>query len=172
MKNEYRVNSKINSNQVRLVDEAGEMIGIVALSEALAKAERAGMDLVEVAENANPPVCKILNYNKFKYDQKKKAKEQAKKNRENKIELKEIWLRPVTERHDLDVKIKHAKEFLEKGDKVKFTVKFKGRELSHIEKGDLILGEVLKNLGEVSIEQPIKRAGRTVTLVVAPSSSK
>lgn len=164
----HRINQDINVPEVRVVNEIGEQLGILKITEAINIARNNKLDLVEIAPQAKPPVCKILNYNKFKFSEKKKAKDIAKKNREAKVETKELWLRPVTEKHDIGIKVKRAQQFLADGNKVKFTVKFRGRELSHIEQGKLLLDSVLEMLGEVKIESPVKQAGRQLTLIVAP----
>ena len=167
-----RVNQAIKVPEVRVVDADGQQLGIMKTASALETARRAKLDLVEIAPQAQPPVCRILDYNKFKFEEKKKAKEIAKKNREARVELKELWLRPVTERHDLEVKVKHAREFLADGDKVKFTVKFRGRELSHTEQGRELLESVLEMLGDVKVDSPIKQAGRQMILIVSPHTKK
>jgi translation initiation factor IF-3 len=170
---EYKVNRDIRASQVRVVTEEGQMLGILSLQDALFRARELDMDLVEIAPQSSPPVCKILNYQKFKYEQHKKAKEVAKKNRESRIETKEIWLRPVTEQHDLETKIRRSKEFLEDGDKVRFIVKFKGRELSHTDQGTDLLNKVINLLGvDIKIEAPIRLAGKQLTLVVTSGKVK
>ncbi len=169
-KNEdLRINQDIKSAEVRLVGETGEQLGVVFSREALNMATDASLDLVEISPTAKPPVCKIMDYGRYRFELKKKKKDQEKKNRAARVELKELWLRPNIDVHDIDIKIKHAKEFLEKGDKVKFTVKFRGRELSHKEKGAELLTTVLEKLGEdINIDQQAKQAGRQMTLIVSP----
>ena len=125
-----RSNNRIISSEVQVITSDGENLGILNLNEAINKAKSEGLDLIEIAPNAKPPVCKIMDMGKYKYDAQKKANKAKKK--QKKIELKEIKLRPVTEVHDYTFKIKNAQKFLSKGDKVKFTIKFKGRELLHI----------------------------------------
>lgn len=156
----YRLNHDIKVPEVRVVTQEGEQLGILKIADALYRARKEKLDLVEIAPQATPPVCKILNYNKFKFEEKKKQKDMMKKNREARVEVKELWLRPVTEKHDLQVKVKHAQQFLENGDKVKFTVKFRGREISHSEQGRELLESILEMLGDVKIDSPIKQAGR------------
>ncbi len=168
----YRVNREIRAKEVRVVDVEGKQLGILKIEEALSVAQRVALDLVEIAPEAKPPVCKVLDYSKFKYSEKKKAKEVSRKNRESKVEIKEIWLRPVTEKHDLDVKIKHAAGFLEDGDKVKFTVKFKGREVTHADQGRDLLNQVLAAFPEAKVESPIKHYGRQMTMIIAPILKK
>ena len=164
----YRVNDEIRISPVRLINSIGEMVGIVSVTEANRLAKDEGLDLVEISPKAAPPVCKILDYGKFLYDQKKKEKDQAKKNREHKVEIKELWLRPVTDTHDLQVKIRKAQEFLNDGNKVKFTVKFKGREMTKADLGQNLLSDVIQMLGDVTIEQNPTQNGKQMTLLVAP----
>ncbi|MCE3246675.1 MAG: infC [Geminicoccaceae bacterium] len=127
---EYRINDRIEVPQVRLIDEAGEMVGVVAVADALRRAEEAGLDLVEVAPAADPPVCKILDYGKFKYEAQKKANAARKKQRV--IEVKEIKMRPNIDDNDYNIKMRKIHQFLEEGDKVKVTLRFRGRELAHM----------------------------------------
>ena len=127
-------NNRINSPEVQVISSNGENLGILNTNEAIAMAKEEGLDLIEIAPNAKPPVCKIIDMGKYKYDTQKKANKAKKK--QKKIELKEIKLRPVTEVHDYTFKIKNAQKFLFKGDKVKFTIKFKGRELQHSSLGN------------------------------------
>ncbi|NJO61085.1 MAG: translation initiation factor IF-3 [Richelia sp. RM2_1_2] len=169
---EYRVNGAIKGSEVRVVTDDGQQLGILTVKDAINVARQRGLDLVEIAPTASPPVCKILNYNKFKFDEKKKAKDIARKNRESKVEIKELWLRPVTERHDLEVKARHAREFLEDGDKVRFIVKFKGREISHAEHGRTLLESVLELVGEVKIDTPITQSGRQLSVVISAAPKK
>ena len=147
--------------------EEGNQLGIMTLAEALAIAARTGLDLVEVSPNASPPVCKIMDYGKFRYQQNKKLQD-AKKS-QTIIQVKEIRVRPKTEEHDLEVKLKHIKKFLSQGDKVKITMMFRGRELAYTEIGRKIM-EVLKaNLEEISvIDQQPRLEGRNMIMIVAP----
>ena len=133
---EYRVNKQIKAKEVRLIDENGKQIGIVPLQEALRIASEKGLDLVEVAPQANPPVCKILDYGKFLYELKKKEKEARKKQREHAIDVKDMMLSVRIDEHDLKVKLKHMREFLMDGDKVRVRIRFRGREHLHPELGD------------------------------------
>lgn len=173
-KNErYRINNEINAVKVRVVKEDGEQLGVLTLDDALRIARSDRLDLVEIVPQATPPVCKILNYNKFRYAEKKKARDLAKKNREARVEVKELWLRPVTDQHDVEVKIRHAKSFLENGDKVKFTVKFRGREITHTEQGRELLEQIITMLGsDIEVDIPITQAGKQLTLVVTPKLKK
>ncbi len=151
---------------VRLVDADGEMRGVVTIKEALDAAEAAGLDLVEVSPNAEPPVCKILDYGKYKYEQHKKAAEARKKQKV--IEIKEIKLRPVIDDNDLNVKMRSARAFLEEGDKVKVTLKFRGREMAHQELGMNLLTRVKEILADVSkVEYDAKFEGRQIVMILA-----
>jgi translation initiation factor IF-3 len=152
---------------VRLVDANGEMVGVVSLRDALFAAEEAGLDLVEVSPNAEPPVCKILDYGKYKYEAQKKANEARKKQKI--IEVKEIKLRPNIDEHDYDIKMKAMRRFLEEGDKVKVTMRFRGREMAHQDIGMNVLVKVrdtLEDLGKV--EQMPKLEGKQMIMVLAP----
>jgi translation initiation factor IF-3 len=152
---------------VRLVDERGQMVGIVQRNEALAMAAQAGLDLVEIAPNADPPVCKILDYGKFKYEEQKKKNEARKKQKV--IEVKEIKLRPSIDDHDYEVKMRSMNKFIEEGDKVKVTMRFRGRELAHQELGMNVLMRVRGDLEEIAkVEQMPRMEGRQMTMVVAP----
>jgi len=162
-----RVNEEIASMKVRLVDERGEMIGVVPRSEALTRAVEAGLDLVEVAANADPPVCKILDYGKFKYEEQKRKNEARKKQKI--IEVKEIKLRPGIDDHDYDVKMRAMRGFIDEGDKVKVTMRFRGRELAHQELGMNVLMRVRDDLDEVAkIEQMPRMEGRQMIMVMSP----
>jgi translation initiation factor IF-3 len=162
-----RVNDEITSLQVRLVDENGEMVGVTSLREALDRAAEAGLDLVEVAAAAVPPVCKILDFGKFKYEEQKKKNEARKKQKI--IEIKEIKLRPTIDDHDYEVKRKAMIRFLEEGDKVKVTLRFRGRELAHQDLGMQVLIRVRADLEELAkVEQMPRMEGRQMTMVIAP----
>lgn len=162
-----RVNAEINSMQVRLVDQNGEMIGVVSLREALERADDAGLDLVEVAAQASPPVCKILDFGKFKFEEQKKKNEARKKQKV--IEVKEIKLRPTIDDNDYGVKMKAMIRFLEEGDKVKVTLRFRGRELAHQDLGMQVLIRVRDDLEELAkVEQMPKMEGRQMIMVLAP----
>ncbi len=162
-----RVNYEIRLPAVRLVDERGEMLGVVPIREALERAELAGLDLVEVAPQAEPPVCKILDYGKYKYEAQKKKAEARK--RQKVIEVKEIKFRPGIDDHDYDVKMKAMRKFLAEGDKVKVTLRFRGRELAHQELGSQLLDRVRNDLNEIcKVEQFPRMEGRQMIMVVAP----
>ncbi len=162
-----RINEEINVMRVRLVDERGQMVGIVQRNEALTMAAEAGLDLVEIAPNADPPVCKILDYGKFKYEEQKKKNEARKKQKI--IEVKEIKLRPSIDDHDYEVKMRSMNKFIEEGDKVKVTMRFRGRELAHQELGMNVLMRVRDDLDEIAkVEQMPRMEGRQMTMVVSP----
>jgi translation initiation factor IF-3 len=162
-----RVNEQITVPQVRLIDENGQMIGVVSRREGLNRALEAGLDLVEVSPTAEPPVCKILDYGKFKYESQKKKNEARKKQKV--IEVKEIKMRPGIDDHDYDVKMRAMHRFLEEGDKVKVTMRFRGREMVHQELGLRVLERVRGQLDEVAkVEQMPRLEGRQMTMVIAP----
>ena len=162
-----RVNEEIRVPQVRLIDENGEMIGVLSIRDALYRAYQAGLDLLEISPNAVPPVCKITDYGKFKYEQQKKANEARKKQKV--VEIKEIKVRPNIDDHDYEVKMKQAKSFIGEGDKVKVTLRFRGREMAHQELGMKLLDRVREDLGErAKMEQTPKMEGRQMTMVMAP----
>ncbi|MGD8495112.1 MAG: translation initiation factor IF-3 [Gemmatimonadales bacterium] len=166
---DLRVNERIRISPVRLIDQDGEQIGIVATDEARDIAAEAGLDLVEVAPNSRPPVCRIMDYGKYKYEQARKAKEAKKK--QHTITVKEIKLRPKIEEHDYGFKMRHARRFLDDGDKVKFTLRFRGREMTHPELGERVLEKIKEDLGEtIVVESDIRREGRTMTMLVGPAS--
>ncbi|WP_420245645.1 translation initiation factor IF-3 [Roseiterribacter gracilis] len=162
-----RVNFEINVQTVRLVGADGEMLGVVPIRQALAAAEEAGLDLVEISPNADPPVCKILDFGKFKYEQQKKQNEARKKQKV--ILVKEIKMRPNIDDHDYDVKMRAAKGFLEEGDKVKVTMRFRGREMVHQEIGLNVLMKVREQLEPLSkVEMMPQLEGRQMVMVLAP----
>ena len=162
-----RANHRINSPEVQVIASSGENLGILNTNEAIAKAKEEGLDLIEIAPNAHPPVCKIIDMGKFKYDAKKKANKAKKK--QKKIELKEIKLRPVTETHDYNFKLKNAQKFLSKGDKVKFTIKFKGRELQHSNLGHDLMNKIQEDIKLVGkVEMNPKFDGKQMIMVIQP----
>ncbi|RMG60835.1 MAG: translation initiation factor IF-3 [Deltaproteobacteria bacterium] len=171
MAKDVRVNDRINAKEVRLIDPDGKQLGIVPLQEALEKARDFGLDLVEVAPNADPPVCRIMDYGKYKYLLSKKEHEAKKK--QTIINVKEMKLRPRTDEHDFQVKLKHIKRFLGDGDKVKVTCRFRGREMAYTDQGMALLQRIVeevKDLGKVEA-QP-KMEGRAITMVLAPLATK
>ena len=162
-----RVNNEIDSRSIRLVDEDGEMVGVVSLKEGLEMAREAGLDLVEVSPNADPPVCKILDFGKFKYESQKKKNEARKKQKV--IEVKEIKLRPNIDDNDYMIKMRSMKKFLEEGDKVKVTLRFRGREMAHQDLGMKVLDRVREELDTLAkVEQFPKMEGRQMVMVIAP----
>ena len=162
-----RINEEISVLRVRLVDERGGMVGVVGRNEALTMAADAGLDLVEIAPGADPPVCKILDYGKYKYEEQKKKNEARKKQKI--IEVKEIKLRPSIDDHDYQVKMRSMNKFIEEGDKVKVTMRFRGRELAHQELGMNVLMRVKEDLdGIAKVEQTPRMEGRQMTMVVSP----
>jgi len=162
-----RVNDQIRIPNVRLIDETGENVGVVPTREALSRAEGVGLDLVEISPMADPPVCKILDYGKFKYEQQKRANEARKKQKI--IEVKEIKMRPNIDQHDYEVKMRSIFKFLTEGDKVKVTMRFRGREMAHQELGLAVLDRVRDEVGELGkVEQTPKLEGRQMTMVMAP----
>ena len=162
-----RSNNRIVSAEVQVISSDGQNLGILNTQEAITIAKNEGLDLIEIAQNAKPPVCKIMDMGKYKYDSQKKANKPKKK--QKKIEIKEIKLRPVTEIHDYTFKIKNAQKFLSKGDKVKFTIKFKGRELQHSNLGDELMQKIktdMEKLGKVEL-QP-KFDGKQMIMIIQP----
>ncbi len=161
-----RVNDQIKAETVRLIDADGEMIGVTPLQDALKAAEDAELDLVEVSPNANPPVCKILNHGKYKYEQQKKAAEARKKQKT--IDVKEIKLRPGIEEHDFDVKMRNARRFLEDGNKVKVTMRFRGRELAHQEIGVKVVERLKEAVSDISkVDFGPRLEGRQMIMVLS-----
>ena len=161
------MNEAITSSSVRLVDHDGEMLGVTPLADAMEKADAAGLDLVEVSPNADPPVCKILDYGKYKYQEQKKKNEARKKQKT--FDVKEIKMRPGIDRHDYDVKMRAVVKFLGEGDKVKVTMRFRGREMVHQDLGLKLLVQVRDELNEISkVEQMPLMEGRQMTMVIAP----
>ena len=162
-----RFNNRISSPEVQVIASNGENLGILSTNEAISKAKNEGLDLIEIAPNANPPVCKIMDMGKYKYDLQKKLNKAKKK--QKKIELKEIKLRPVTEVHDYTFKIKNAQKFLSKGDKVKFTIRFKGRELQHSHLGNELMTKIKEDMKEVGkVELHPKFDGKQMIMVIQP----
>jgi len=160
-------NNRITSPEVQVIGSSGENLGILSTNEAISIAKEEGLDLIEIAPNAKPPVCKIIDMGKYKYDAQKKANQAKKK--QKKIELKEIKLRPVTETHDYQFKIKNAQKFISKGDKVKFTIRFKGRELQHSYLGKELMDKIkddMKEMGKVELHP--KFDGKQMIMVIVP----
>lgn len=161
------INQQIRAREVRVIDPDGNQIGVVPTYKALAAANEFGLDLVEISPNAKPPVCKIMDYGRFKYEQTKKQQEAKKK--QSTFQVKEIKVRPKTGDHDLEVKIGHILKFIEKKDKVKVTVMFRGREITLSQRGRELLGEIAEKVKEVAVvEQLPKFEGRTMMMILAP----
>ncbi|MDZ4687394.1 MAG: translation initiation factor IF-3 [Planctomycetaceae bacterium] len=165
----HRINDQIRLTPVRVVDHEGKMLGVIPTSEAMQKAYEAGLDLVEVAPNERPPVCRIMDYGKFKYEQKRKHSSNAKTHQ---VQLKEIRLRPKTGEHDIEFKIKQAREFLTHKDKVKLNVIFRGRENAHHDRGREMLAQIIEKLLDCSKveKQPGLEGGRNMTAVLTPKA--
>ena len=162
-----RSNNRILSPEVQVISNEGENLGILSTNEAVSKAKNQGLDLIEIAPNAKPPVCKIMDMGKYKYDAQKKANLAKKKQKI--IALKEIKMRPVTEIHDYEFKVKNAKKFIAKGDKVKFTIRFKGRELQHSHLGNELMSKIkedMKDIGKVELHP--KFDGKQMIMVIQP----
>ena len=166
-----RINEMIRVREVRLIDEEGNQLGIVPTPEALRMAKDKGLDLVEVSPNANPPVCKILDFGKYRFEQEKKLRD-AKKNQKV-LKMKEIRMQPKIGAGDLDTKAKHIQEFLDEGDKVKVTIRFRGRELAHTDLGFEVLNEVLKRLTSAyNIDKPAAMDGRNMSMTISAKAAK
>ena len=164
-----RINGGIRAKTVRLIDESNNQVGILDTSEALERARGAGLDLVEVAPTSDPPVCRIMDYGKWLYQQKRRTRVAHKKTPRHTATLKEIRLRPETDKHDLEIKLKHGREFLEKGHKVQFTLFFRGRQMLHIDQGYAILNQITESLQDLAkVERPSSMAGRRATLLLVP----
>ncbi len=162
-----RVNEEIRAREVQLIDTNGENKGAIDIQTALGMAEAAGLDLVEIAPNSSPPVCKILDYGKYKFQAQKKAAEARKKQKV--VEIKEIKLRPMIDDHDYDVKMRSMRRFFEEGDKVKITLRFRGREMAHQELGYQLLNRVKDDIGSVAkVESEPRFEGRQMVMLLAP----
>ena len=161
------INERIKSKSVRVISEKGEMLGVYDVQDAVKLAFEQGLDLVEVSPNASPPVCKIIDYGKYKYQVQKKQAEAKKKQKT--VSLKEIKLRPGTETHDYNFKIKNAKKFIGKGDKVKFTVRFKGREMQHTELGKELMNKIIEETRDIAkVESQPKFEGKQMVMIIQP----
>jgi len=166
----YRVNRQIRVPEVRLIDEEGNQLGVVSTDDARRRAEDAGLDLVEVSPNADPPVCRVMDYSKFKYEQKKKEKGGAKKTKSG---LKELRVRPAIDKHDLEYRLVQGRKFLEEGNKVQVVCIFRGRQRAHPEMGERVMATVAEVLGDISkIEVPPKMNGPRMTMLLARKSGQ
>ncbi|MBP8645732.1 MAG: translation initiation factor IF-3 [Syntrophobacteraceae bacterium] len=167
MEKQVNVNEKIRASEVRVIGHDGQQLGILTLRKALELAAQEELDLVEVAPNADPPVCKIMDYGKYKYQQNKRFQEAKKK--QTVIQVKEVKIRPKTDEHDLLVKIRHVRRFLAQKDKAKITILFRGREISYSDQGTKVLERVREELkDEAVVEQPAKMEGRNMVMILAP----
>jgi translation initiation factor IF-3 len=163
-----KINGGIRAEKVRLVDAENNQVGIVERLFALEKSREANLDLVEVSPTSDPPVCRIMDYGKWVYEQKRKVRE-ARKKTHHAGGLKEVRLRPETDAHDIEIKVKHAREFIEKGHKVQFTLIFRGRQMLHKEKGAEVLTKIVESLGDIAkVDRSNEMMGKRMTLVVAP----
>jgi translation initiation factor IF-3 len=168
---DLRVNEKITSKELRIVDAEGKQMGVFPLPEALKIAQENGCDLVEVSPNASPPVCRLMDYGKFKYQQSKKLHQSKKKHVQSVIHIKEIKIRPKTEEHDFQFKVRHIKKFLSQGDKTKISLIFRGREITHPELGKQVLDRIIEEIKDIGVvEQSPKLEGRNMTMLIAPKS--
>ena len=160
----------IRVNEVRLVDTEGNHVGVVPLEEALQAAEDSGLDLVEVSPDGNPPVCKVMDYGRWKYQQAKRSQEARRK--QHNIQVKEVKLRPKTDKHDYQFKVRHVRRFLTDGNKAKVTIRFRGREMDHPERGRVILDRVAEEVNDLGqVEQVPTREGRVMSMVLVPRST-
>ncbi len=170
-KEDLRINEEIRAREIRVTADDGTQLGIMTLSDALHVANEKQLDLVEIAPTAKPPVCKIMDYGKYRYEQQKREKEAQK--RQKTVDVKEVKLRPGIEEHDFNVKSKNAIRFLESGDKVKVTIMFRGREMSHPEMGEALLTKMADNLQELcTVERKPKLEGRNMIMILAPKNLK
>ncbi|MBM4338057.1 MAG: translation initiation factor IF-3 [Deltaproteobacteria bacterium] len=167
MSRDVRVNREIRAREVRVIDSEGKQLGILPLVEALRAAANADLDLVEVSPKSEPPVCRIMDFGKFKYQQSKKAHDAKKK--QAVVHLKEVKLRPKTEEHDLEFKLRHIERFLKEGNKTKVTIVFRGREIAHSELGRQMMERIIEQSKEwAKVEQPAKFEGRNYVVILAP----
>lgn len=168
---DLRINKAIRADKVRVISEEGKQIGVMSVREALSIAEGKNLDLIEISPQAKPPVCKIMDFGKYRYMQAKKEKESKKS--QVQIKVKEIKLKPNIDKHDLETKINKAKKFLDKGMKVRVTCTFRGREMLHTEIGESLIQKVFDEVQEIaSIEAPVKKMGKIMTVVFAPLGKK
>jgi translation initiation factor IF-3 len=166
-KDEHRINERIRVPQVRLIDEQGQQVGVVSTIEALRMARDRGLDLIEIAPNVQPPVCKLLDYGKFKFE--KKKKEHAAKKKQVVIKVKEVQLRPNTDSHDLDYKMRNVRNFLTDGDRAKICILYRGREMAHMGAGIQMLQKIADGLADIAtVEYAPKAEGRKLIMILAP----
>lgn len=163
------INEQIRANEVMLIGPGGEQLGLKSRSDALTLAEYSGFDLVLMSENSNPPVCKIMDYNKYRYEKIKKQKESQKKQRETNLEVKEFRLSVTIDKHDFDTRLSNAKKYLAKGHKVKISIRFKGRQIAHSDLGKEVLKKFFSEIEEVAIMEVMpKFEGRSIFMLLAP----
>ncbi|MCI0382443.1 MAG: translation initiation factor IF-3 [Chlamydiae bacterium] len=166
-----RINRQIRAPRVRVIDKDGRQVGILSIMDALMRAEEAGLDLIEIAPSAHPPVCKIIDYGKFRYQIAKKEKESKKA--QHQVKVKEIKVKPNTDEHDIRFKTKHAREFIAKGNKVRITCVFRGREMQHPEFGERVVQRICDDLADVAmVESPPKLLGKNLSVVMMPGAKK
>ncbi|HIT22245.1 MAG TPA: translation initiation factor IF-3 [Candidatus Scybalousia intestinigallinarum] len=167
------INEQIKASNVLVIGPNGEQVGVKPLKDALTLASYAGLDLVLMNANSNPPVCKVMDYNKYRYEKQKKEKEASKRQKANSAQLKEFRLSPVIDVGDFETKLRNVRKYLEKGDKIKLSIRFKGRQLAHTELGKEVLQKFAAKLEDVSIiDQPAKLDGRSMTMLLAPKKEK
>ncbi len=166
-----RINREIRAPRVRVIDKDGHQLGILTLMDAISRAEQVGLDLVEISASADPPVCKIIDFGKYRYQQTKKEKESKKS--QHQVKVKEVKVKPNTDEHDLQTKLRHAREFIVKGNKVKITCTFRGREMAHTEFGEKVVKKMCEDLADIAApESPAKLFGKALTVVLAPGAKK
>ena len=172
-KNQMLINEQIRAREVLVIGPNGEQVGVKTVSDALTLAQYAGLDLCLINPNGNPPVCKVMDYNKYRYEKQKREKEALKKQKANMSELKEYRLSPVIDVGDFETKLRNAVKYLEKGDRIKLTVRFKGRQMAHTELGREVLEKFASRVTEIAdIEQSPKLDGRTMTMLLVPKKNK
>ncbi|MDE7033511.1 MAG: translation initiation factor IF-3 [Mucispirillum sp.] len=168
-----RVNDEIIVSEVRLIDDNGQALGILSLHEALDAAKDKGLDLVEIAANAKPPVCRIMDYSKYKFEKNKKEKEARKKQRQHQVDVKEIKFRPKIEEHDYKVKLKHIRRFLTDGDKVKIVIRYRGREIMFLDSGTELLNKISVDVEDLGVmEKKPEILGKQQMIIIAPKAAK
>ena len=172
-KNNMLINDQIKAKEVLVIGPNGEQVGVKSIQDALTLASYAALDLVLISPNANPPVCKVMDYNKYRYEKQKKAKEAQKKQKANMSELKEFRLSPVIDVGDFETKLKNASKYLQKGDRVKLTIRFKGRQMAHTELGKEVLLRFSERVSEnAEVQEMPKLDGRTMTMLLVPKKEK
>jgi translation initiation factor IF-3 len=170
-RDETRINERIRVPEVRLIDEQGNQVGVLKTQDALAYAQQRDLDLVEVAADARPPVCRVLDYSKYKYEQEQKAK--AARRHQKQVNVREIKLRPKIADNDYETKKSHVRRFLERDDRVKVTIMFRGREQTHPERGEMLLKRLAEDVAEIgTVEQSPQQDGRNMTMLLAPAKRR